>query len=55
MSKADELRTVLKVNIAAGDVSKKTIERMKADIIAAVLEEDESSIPIGKRVFARAA
>ncbi len=55
MSKANELRAALKANIAAGDISEKTIDRMKADIIAAVLEEDEPSIPIGERVFARAA
>ena len=55
MSKANELRAFLKANIAAGDISQKTIERIKAEIIAASLEEDESSNPICERAFAWAA
>ncbi len=55
MSKADELRAFYKANIALGDISNKTIERMKAEIIAAELEEDARSFPICDRSLARAA
>ncbi len=39
MSKTDELRAFLKANIASGDISKTTIEHIKAEIIAAESEE----------------
>ncbi len=55
MSKADELRSFYKANIASGDISKITIQRMKAEFIAAELEEDAPSIPICARTFAREA
>ena len=55
MSKADEFRASHKANIASGDISKTTIERMKAETIAAELEEDARSIPICEQTFARAA
>ncbi len=45
MSKLDELRALLKANIASGDISKTTIERIKAEIIAAELEEISTVSP----------
>ena len=55
MSKTDELRAFLKANIASGDISKMTIERMKTEIIAVELKEAARSIPICKQIFTRAA
>lgn len=55
MSTSEELKAFLGANIACGDVSEKTIERMKSDIVAVELEEEALRIPFCEKTFFRAA